>query len=111
MSQIAFWLSLTVGALISLLFLTVIAKIWTGAIKLDGLLNDEEGKPSLARFQFLVFTAVIGLGLLIIIISATPPAFPVVDKTILILLGLSASGFLASKGLDIYRQRLRRRLE
>ena len=104
MSQIAYWLALIAGGLVALAFLAVVVYIFIGKISIEGLLNDESGKPSLARFQFLVFTAVISMGLLIIILSSTPPAFPTVDRSILILLGLSASGYLTSKGLEIFRR-------
>jgi hypothetical protein len=103
MSQIAYWLSLAAGGLVALLFLTVVIYILIGKISIEGLLNDENGKPSLARFQFLVFTAVVAMGLLIIVLSSEPPAFPAIDRTILILLGLSASSYLTSKGLEIFR--------
>jgi hypothetical protein len=94
------------GLVVAGFAVVVIALILLGRISLDGLLNDENGKPSLARFQFLVFTFVIALGLFIIVLNSTPPGFPAeIPNGILILLGLSGSGFLVSKGIDAFRAR------
>jgi hypothetical protein len=94
------------GLVIAALAVVVIVLIAFGRISLDGLLSDENGKPSLARFQFLVFTFVIALGLFIIVLNSKPPSFPAeVPNGILMLLGLSGSGFLVSKGIDVFRQR------
>ncbi|MBM3530094.1 MAG: hypothetical protein FJX62_18585 [Alphaproteobacteria bacterium] len=61
-SNLALWCFVILSAILLAFALIILGKIWKGAIKLDGLLAEENasgGKASLSRFQFLVFTFVI----------------------------------------------------
>jgi uncharacterized membrane protein len=75
--------------------------IITGKIDLTYLISEQDGSASLSRFQFLIFTFVIAMSLLIIIISKTPPDFPgVIPSEIFILLGISGGTYVISKGIQ-----------
>jgi hypothetical protein len=72
-----------------------------GDINLMYLIAGAEGDASLARFQFLIFTFVIALGLFLIILSVNPPQFPKeVPGGILALLGISGGSYVTSKAVD-----------
>ena len=56
---------------------------------------------SMSRFQLLVFTFVIAASLFLITASVTPPAFPAqIPQGVLLLLGISSSSYLVSKGIQ-----------
>ncbi|RAK68596.1 hypothetical protein [Phenylobacterium kunshanense] len=74
----------------------VLWKIFDGTIKLDDLIS-EDGKASLSRFQFLIFTFVVaGVFLLLSIESGT---FVDLPNNVLVLLGLSSGSYVISKGI------------
>jgi uncharacterized BrkB/YihY/UPF0761 family membrane protein len=92
--------------------LLILWRIWTGEIKLDKLLEDENGKASLSRFQFLIFTFVIAMSLYLVIVSATPPAFPPeIPGEIFALLGVSGGSYVVSKGVQSNRDARLKTLE
>ena len=64
-------------------------------IDLSHLISEENGQASLSRFQFLVFTFVIAMGLLVIILKQT--SFPSIDGSVFGLLGISGGSYVASK--------------
>ena len=77
----------------------VLWKIFKGEIDLSGLLTDPglDGKASLSRFQFLIFTFVIaGLFLLL---SIEAGSFVDVPNNVLVLLGISGGSYLVSKAM------------
>lgn len=79
----------------------ILWKVFTGQIDLTRLISEPNGDASMSRFQLLVFTFVIAASLFLIIASPWPPAFPEqVPNGILILLGISASSYLVSKGIQ-----------
>ena len=92
----------TVTVLIGAFALAIIYKMIKGDINLMYLIAGADGDASLSRFQFLIFTFVIALGLFLIILSMQPsPAFP--DKIpggILALLGISGASYVTSKAVD-----------
>jgi|ERR1044071_3926113 uncharacterized BrkB/YihY/UPF0761 family membrane protein len=100
-------LALTIGWIIAvflgLLALVIIIKVWKGDIDLNYLISDELGYASLSRFQFLVFTFVVALSLFYLIVVTDPPAYPVVPKEILALLGISGGSYVLSKGIQTSR--------
>lgn len=110
-------LTLVVGYVLAgfaaLLGLLVIYKMWTGDIKLDGLLIEgTDGKASLSRFQFLVFTFVIALSLFLVIVGQKPvPAFPEIPGGIFGLLGISGGSYLLSKGVQKNSENRNKELE
>ena len=105
------FLALVMGWIVTVLIaafaLVIIYKIFRGehekgGIDLRYLVADANGDASLSRFQFLIFTFVIALGLFLIIIN-TPggPAFPKeIPGGILALLGISGASYVTSKGVD-----------
>jgi hypothetical protein len=92
------WIAL---GFLALLGIAVIYLIFTGRIDLSRLISEPNGDASMARFQLLIFTFVIAASLFLIIAAPTPPVFPEnIPQGILILLGISASSYLVSKGIQ-----------
>jgi len=85
---------------IAALGLLVLYKIVRGDIQLEGLLAEPDGKASLSRFQFLIFTFVIAMSLFLIIISKGPGFPETIPGEIFALLGISGGAFLVSKGIN-----------
>jgi len=109
MSWSAWWmltLEVTVGIILDLFLAllagTILVSIWKGRISLNKLLSEANGDASLSRLQFLIFTFVIALSLFLVILSqSTAPAFPKeIPAGIFALLGISASSYLVSKGIQ-----------
>src|SRR6185369_17587035 len=99
------FLALLMGWIVTILIaafaLAIIYKMLKGDINLMYLIAGDEGDASLSRFQFLVFTFVIALGLFLIILSSNPPTFPAtVPGGILALLGISGASYVTSKAVD-----------
>jgi hypothetical protein len=90
---------------IGFLALTVVVLIGMRRIDLSHLISEPTGDASMSRFQLLVFTFVIALSFLLIVTSgAERPAFPPEIPTgVLTLLGISASSYLVSKGIQFSR--------
>ena len=87
--------------LIGLLGLVILWLIIRGKIDLSMLLSEENGKASLSRFQFLIFTFVFAMSLVLVILSQNPPGFPEqIPPSAFALMGISAGTFLASKGIQ-----------
>jgi hypothetical protein len=89
-----------VCGLVGILGVLVLWNIADGRIDLSRLISEPNGDASLSRFQFLVFTFVIALSLFLVIVSAERPSFPDIPGTVLSLLGISASSYLVSKGIQ-----------
>lgn len=90
-------------ALILILGVIVLWKIFVGKIDLRFLLSEKNGQASLSRFQFLIFTFVIAAGIILLIVasfSSGQPKFPVIDKGVWALLGISGGSYLTSKGIQ-----------
>src|SRR5436309_12962607 len=81
-----------------------IAVIWliaVGKIDLSRLISEPNGDASMSRFQLLIFTFVIALSLFLVIVAKSTPAFPPeIPGSILALLGISASSYVVSKGIQ-----------
>jgi uncharacterized BrkB/YihY/UPF0761 family membrane protein len=92
----------TVTVLVGAFALAIIYKMLKGDINLMYLIAGADGDASLSRFQFLIFTFVIALGLFLIILSQNPvPAFPAtIPGGILALLGISGGSYVTSKAVD-----------
>ena len=91
----------TITILVGAFAIAIIYKMITGKIDLQYLIAGADGDASLSRFQFLIFTFVIALGLFLIIVSANPPAFPKeISGTVLALLGISGGSYVTSKAVD-----------
>jgi len=83
------------------LALLILWKIATGDIDLHFLISDESGYASLSRFQFLVFTFVIGMSLFYLIVLKG--GYPEIPNQILALLGISGGSFVVAKGIQTSR--------
>jgi hypothetical protein len=99
------WLTLTSGwialGFLALLGIAVLYYVFTERIDLSRLISEPNGDASMSRFQLLIFTFVIAASLFLIIAAPNPPVFPKeVPNGILILLGISASSYLVSKGIQ-----------
>src|SRR5712691_8500910 len=98
-------LALVMGWIVTILIgafaLVIIGKMLKGDINLQSLIAGDDYDASLSRFQFLIFTFVIALGLGLIILSGNPPAFPKeISGTVLALLGISGGSYVTSKAVD-----------
>jgi hypothetical protein len=94
---------ITVLAYSVVLFITgiealILYQIATNKINLSLLIADDDGDASLSRFQFLIFTFIIGAGLLHLTLKGS--TFPTVDEGILMLLGISGASYAIGKSLD-----------
>jgi hypothetical protein len=93
-------LALTYGLLV-LIFLfgfVILAAIASGKIDISELLEEETGGASTSRFQLLIFTFVIGLSFVLVV--AYNSKLPDVPTNVLALLGVSASTYGVSKGIQ-----------
>lgn len=99
-------LTLVIGYLATTLIgafgFVILWRMFTGRIDLTLLISETNGSASLSRFQFLVFTFVISLSLLLVILGAKDgPAFPgTIPIGIYALLGISAASYVVSKSIQ-----------
>jgi len=97
-------LKLTMSIGYGLLILTflfgmvILVEIIRGNIDLGTLLS-EDGKASMSRFQLLIFTFVIALSLFLMV-AYRQTSFPDIPANVLTLLGISASTYAVSKGIQ-----------
>ncbi len=92
----------TVLILIGLLGAIVLLKLYNGAIDLSHLISERDGQASLSRFQFLIFTFVIAMGLLLMILAKLKTGqigFPDINSGVWGLLGISGGSYVISKGI------------
>ena len=98
-------LVLVIGWILTIFFgvlaLLILWRIATGDIDLHFLISDENGYASLSRFQFLVFTFVIGMSLFYLIVLKG--GYPDIPNQILALLGISGGSYVVSKGIQTSR--------
>jgi len=80
--------------------LIILVKMATGAIDLSKLLDEVGGGASMSRFQLLVFTFVIALSLFLMIVN-NAKGFPDIPSGVLTLLGISATTYGVSKGIQL----------
>jgi len=87
---------------LALLGATLIALIWRGKIDLTRLISEPNGDASMSRFQLLIFTFVIAASLFLVIAGHDgAPDFPdQIPQGVLLLLGISSSSYLVSKGIQ-----------
>ena len=101
------------GLIITFLFgFMVLAAIASGKIDISRLLEEKSpdgatGVASMSRFQLLIFTFVIALSLFLIVVNTG--AFPdKIPPEVLTLLGISATTYAVSKGIQAGSQSSRR---
>lgn len=87
--------------LIFLFFLSmvVLLQIIQNKIDLSEMLDELSGGASMSRFQLLVFTFVIAFSFFVVV--ANQGGFPEIPTNVLALLGVSASTYAVSKGLQV----------
>jgi hypothetical protein len=97
-------LIMTIGyALLALTFLfgmAIMVEIIRGTIDLSALLSESGKGASMSRFQLLIFTFVIALSLFLLVVQNPNHEFPKIPPDVLTLLGISASTYAVSKGIQ-----------
>lgn len=101
------WLALIGGYIVAitvgLFALIIVFKIYTGQINIEKIICEKNGDASLSRFQFLIFTFVIAMSLLLLVIkniSCGTVSFPDVPPGVWALLGISGGSYAVSKGIQ-----------
>ena len=89
--------------LLACLFLGVLAiillvKIATNKIDLEWLISEDNGHASMSRLQLLIFTFVVAVSFVKIV--EKKGELPVIDSSVLTLLGISASTYAVGKGIQ-----------
>lgn len=87
-----------IAAFIALVEGVIVYKMFTGAIDLSWLIAGDNGRASLGRFQFLLFTFVIASGIVYLTIKGE--AFPDIDEGVLALIGISSASYALGKTID-----------
>lgn len=88
-------------AIMGLLCMMLLYKMWTNQINLSSLLMEANGDASMCRFQLLVFSLVVAVGMYLYMLNHLD--LPKLDQSILTLLGISASTYAAGKGISFSR--------
>ena len=98
-------LTLVIGWMLALLLgalgVIVLWRIVDGTIDLKLLLSEKDGSASLSRFQFFIFTFVIGMSFFLIVVGGERPLFPEIPTGVFSLLGISAGTYAVSKGMQL----------
>jgi hypothetical protein len=87
--------------IMGLLCVMLLIKMWRNEINLCSMLEEANGQASMSRFQLLIFTLVVAVGLFLSILHTL--TLPDIPNSILILLGISASTYAAGKGITFSR--------
>jgi hypothetical protein len=88
---------------VALLGAKILWLVWTNQIDLSQLISEANGDASMSRFQLLIFTFVIAIGLFILVEGRTDHTFPEIPNGVLTLLGISASTYAVGKGISYSR--------
>jgi hypothetical protein len=76
----------------------ILAAIASGKIDISKLLTEDGGGASMSRFQLLIFTFVVALSFFLIVVCECK--FPEIPPNVLALLGISATTYGVSKGIQ-----------
>jgi hypothetical protein len=87
--------------IMGLLCVMLLVKMWRNEINLCSLLEEANGQASMSRFQLLVFTLVVAVGVFLSILHTL--TLPEIPNSILTLLGISASTYAVGKGISFSR--------
>ena len=101
MNGILLWLGIGFLLIMGALCLMLLVKMWKNEINLSTLLEGENGNASIARFQLLVFSLVVAVGIFLYILEYKN--LPTIPDSVLTLLGISASTYAAGKGIQFSR--------
>src|SRR5262245_42446134 len=83
---------------IGLIFLAVILRIYGRKMNIDSMLQEDDRKASFSRFQFMIFTFVISMCVLVLTLESGH--FPTIETNVLGLLGISGGSYVISKGIS-----------
>ncbi|HLX06764.1 MAG TPA: hypothetical protein VKY89_02760 [Thermoanaerobaculia bacterium] len=95
--QLALLVGCVILILVSCIGLVVLINMATNRIDLSQLVSEPGGGASLSRFQFLIFTFVIALGLFLVVAHSF--SFPQIPSAVLTLLGISGTTYAVGKGI------------
>jgi hypothetical protein len=84
--------------LIAALAVIVVVWILRGTIDLKFLIADEAGDASMSRFQLLIFTFIVAIGLVRVL--ATSGTLPDIPNSVLVLIGVSGSTYAVGKAVN-----------
>lgn len=98
MEQLALVAGWVVVLFVGFLGIDILWALARGRIDLTFLLAEADGKASFSRFQFLIFTFVIAMCLLVLTLESGQ--FPEVSLDVLGLLGISGGSYVVSKGIQ-----------
>lgn len=87
--------------IMGLLCLMLLIKMWRNEINLCSLLEEANGQASMSRFQLLIFTLVVAVGVFLSILHTL--TLPDIPNSVLILLGISASTYATGKAITFSR--------
>ena len=86
-----------ITVLLGMFATVVLAKMFCGPIDLRLLVSEQDGTASMSRFQFLIFTFVIGASYLLLASKASDMTLVEVPNGVLGLLGISGGSYVGSK--------------
>ena len=101
MNDLLQWGGIGFLLIMAALCIMLLYKMWTNQIDLSTLLDGANGEASMSRFQLLVFTLVIAVGIYTHILNHM--TLPDIPDSVLKLLGISASTYAAGKGISFSR--------
>jgi hypothetical protein len=101
MNMLLLWTGFAFLPVMGALCIMLLIKMWTNQIDLSTILAEANGDASISRFQLLVFSLVVAVGLFLQILKNM--ALPEIPHSILILLGISASTYATGKGISFTR--------
>ena len=87
--------------IMGLLCVMLLIKMWRNEINLCSLLEEANGQASMSRFQLLIFTLVVAVGVFLSILHTL--TLPDIPNSVLILLGISASTYATGKAITFSR--------
>lgn len=87
-----------VVAFVGALAFFIVLRIYQGRIDLRYLVSEKDGPASFSRFQFLVFTFVVSVCVLVLTLESGE--FPRLSQEVLALMGISGGSYLVSKGIQ-----------
>jgi len=101
MNTLLLWMAFGFLLIMGALCIMLLIKMWTNQIDLSTLLDEANGDASMSRFQLLVFSLVVAVGVFLFILKNM--TLPDIPQSILTLLGISASTYAAGKGISFSR--------
>jgi hypothetical protein len=79
----------------------LLEKMWRDRIDLSTLLDEANGDASMSRFQLLIFTLLVAVGVFLFVLNNL--TLPDIPNSVLVLVGISSSTYAAGKGISFSR--------